>query len=55
MKYQFEHEKVTNCGDCPCCDHLYGCELGQVEERFDKIPVDCPLVAISKVVYILNK
>ena len=48
MIYQFEYEEITNCGDCPCYDHLYGCQLGELKESFDKIPDDCPLVAISK-------
>ena len=48
MIYQFEHEEVTNCGDCPCCDTISGCQLGESEESFDKIPADCPLAAISK-------
>lgn len=48
MIYQFEHEKVTNCGDCPCCDNVYGCWLSEVEESFDEIPADCLLVAISE-------
>ena len=48
MIYQFEHDEITNCGDCPCCDTISGCQLGESEESFDKIPADCPLVAISK-------
>ena len=48
MIFQFEHDEITNCGDCPCCDTVSGCQLGESEESFDKIPADCPLVAISK-------
>lgn len=48
MTYQFEHEEITNCGNCPCCDNVYGCWLDEVKPSFDKISVDCPLVAISK-------
>ena len=48
MIYQFEHDEITNCGDCPCCNSLSGCRLDELEESFDKIPADCPLVAISK-------
>ena len=48
MIYQFELDGITNCGDCPCCDTVSGCQLREVEESFDKIPADCPLVAISK-------
>ena len=48
MKYQFELDEITNCGDCPCCDTISGCRLGELEERFDKIPVDCPLAIIPQ-------
>ena len=48
MIYQFEHEEIKNCDECPCCYKEYGCLLGELEESFDKIPADCPLVAISK-------
>lgn len=48
MIYQFEHEGIKACGDCPCCDTISGCQLGEVEESFDKIPANCPIVAISK-------
>ena len=48
MIYQFEYEEITNCAGCPCCDNIIGCQLGEVEENFKKIPANCPLVAISK-------
>lgn len=48
MIYQFEHEGIEACGDCPCCDSIGGCALGGSVESLDKVPDDCPLVAISK-------
>ena len=48
MIYQFEYDELTDCANCPCCDNEYGCQMGVLKESFDKIPTDCPLVAISK-------
>ena len=55
MIYQFEHEPITRCRDCPC--HSYDmydmtgwCDLQDAPLSCDGKPQenDCPLVAISK-------
>jgi hypothetical protein len=49
MIYQFEHDEIKNCYECPLIDPEYGdCNITGTEGVNDAIPADCPLLAISK-------
>lgn len=56
MTYQFEHEEIKRCRECPCHswadfpDEKDWCDLQDKQLAYDTEPEDndCPLVAISK-------
>ena len=49
MIYQFEHDEIKHCYECPLVDSEYGdCNITGTEGVDGAIPDDCPLVAISK-------
>ena len=56
MIYQFEHEEIKRCRECPCHswadfpDEKDWCDLQDKQLAYDSEPEcnDCPLVAISK-------
>ena len=56
MIYQFEHEEIKRCRECPCHswadfpDEKDWCDLQDKQLAYDTEPEynDCPLVAISK-------
>jgi len=48
MIYQFEHDEIKHCYECPLVDSEYGdCNITGTEGVDCAIPADCPLVAIS--------
>lgn len=56
MIYQFEHEEIKRCRECPCHswadfpDEKDWCDLQDKQLAYDTEPEcnDCPLLAISK-------
>ena len=50
MIYQFEHEEITHCGNCPVRNQYQRCPLINDLVHIDDTPQDndCPLETISK-------